>query len=89
MNYLEDLMGKVKEEISYDSCLEEACRYVFLKYHPNPSQCFTNYYRNSYGGIDKIEVMIGNKVYAEVICGKIDQEDASSIKLTNSYWRVV
>ena len=69
-NLFQETLNKLKSELDYQPLLEEACKYVVLKYNPYPSQCNLDYFYDNQHRVEKINVKIGDVVHAVVVCGK-------------------
>ena len=85
-NLIQDLIEKIKKEIDYQPILEEACKRVVEKYNPYPSQCNLDYWYDHKHMVEKINVKIGDIIYAVVVCGKfIESIDPNKLQYTKPY----
>lgn len=85
-NLFQETLNKLKSELDYQPLLEEACKYVVLKYNPYPSQCNLDYWYDHKHVVEKINVKIGDVTHAVVVCGKfIDCDDINKIQYTKPH----
>ena len=85
-NLFQETLNKLKSELDYQPLLEEACKYVVLKYNPYPSQCNLDYFYDKLNRVEKINVKIGDVVHASVVCGSfIESIDPNKIQYTKPY----
>ena len=78
-NLFQETLNKLKSELDYQPLLEEACKYVVLKYNPYPSQCNLDYIYDKLNKVDRINVKIGDVVHAVIICGAIVMDDDPNV----------